>query len=270
MKYIDIQDSKMPALGFGTYTLKGKDCVEGVKDAISMGYRHIDTAQMYDNETAVGQAIKASGSRREELFITTKVWYTHLRKDALTKTAHESLRNLQTDYIDLLLIHWPNEAVPLEESLQAMMELQAQGKVKHIGVSNFTINMVEEAVKLAPVVGNQVEYHPYLDQSSLLETLRKHDMCLTAYSPIAKGKVMNDEMMIAIGKKYGKSAAQVALRWHMQQDGVAAIPRSGSNERRRKNFEIFDFELTEEEMQQISGRKGNHRMVSPGWAPDWD
>lgn len=270
MKFINIQDSRMPALGFGTYTLKGKDCVEGVRDAISLGYRHIDTAEMYDNEAEVGEGIKDSAISREELFVTTKVWYTHLHKDDLFNAARQSLQKLNLDYVDLLLIHWPNEDVPLEESLQAMMSLQEEGKVKHIGVSNFTIKMIEEARKIAPIVCDQVEYHPYLDQSELLDTVRQHDMFLTAYSPIGKGKVMEDEILRSIGEKYDKTAAQVCLRWHMQQDNVAAIPRSSNHERRKQNLDIFDFELTAEEMQQISEKRGAERMINPSWAPDWD
>ncbi|MEK6478395.1 aldo/keto reductase [Catalinimonas sp. 4WD22] len=270
MKFINIKDSRMPALGFGTYTLKGKDCVEGVSDAISLGYRHIDTAEMYDNEAEVGEGIKASEVSREELFITTKVWYTHLHKEALINAAHQSLQKLKLDYVDLLLIHWPNEDVPLKESLEAMMKLQEDGKVKHIGVSNFTVRMIDEARKIAPVVCDQVEYHPYLDQSKLLEVVRKNDMFLTAYSPIGKGKVMDDENLRSIGEKYDKTAAQVSLRWHMQQDNVAAIPRSSSHERRKQNLEIFDFKLTAEEMQQISEKRGAERMIDPAWAPNWD
>ncbi|MDF9798745.1 2,5-diketo-D-gluconate reductase B [Catalinimonas alkaloidigena] len=270
MKFINIKDSRMPALGFGTYTLKGKNCEEGVEDAIRLGYRHIDTAEMYDNETEVGKGIKVSGISREELFITTKVWYTHLHKDALINAAHQSLQKLALDFVDLLLIHWPNDSVALEESLQAMMQLQEEGKVKHIGVSNFNRKMVEEARKIAPVVCNQVEYHPYLDQSKLLDTVHENDMFLTAYCPIAKGKVMDDEQLRAIGEKYNKTAAQICLKWHMLQKGVAAVPRSGNHERRKLNLDIFDFELTAEEIDQICGKQGDKRLINPAWAPEWN
>ena len=270
MKFIDFKGTKMPALGLGTFSLTGDACVKGVNDAIAMGYRHIDTAEMYKNEDEVGQGIKDNGIDREELFITTKVWHTHLKKDDFIKTTHTSLQKLKMDYIDLLLIHWPNSDVPLQESLEALMELQEQGKTKLIGVSNFTIKMVEEAARIAPVVLNQVEYHPYLDQSRLLDTVRNHGMKLTAYSPIGKGKVMDDEEIKAIGEKYGKSAAQVTLRWHMQQDDVAAIPRSSNSERRQQNLDVFDFELTEDEMQTIFAKRGNERLINPEFAPAWD
>ena len=270
MKFIDFNGTKMPALGLGTFSLTGQACVKGVNDAIAMGYRHIDTAEMYKNEAEVGQGIKDNGIAREELFITTKVWHTNLKKDDFLSTAHTSLQKLKTDYVDLLLIHWPNGDTPLEETLEALMELQEQGKTKLIGVSNFTTKMVEEAAKIAPVVCNQVEYHPYLDQSRVLETVRNHGMKLTAYSPIGKGKVLDDEEIKAIGEKYGKSAAQVTLRWHMQQEDVAAIPRSSNNDRRKQNLDVFDFELTEEEMQGIFAKRGNERLINPEFAPAWD
>ncbi len=270
MKFIDFKGTQMPALGLGTYSLTGQACVKGVNDAIAMGYRHIDTAEMYDNEAEVGQGVKDNGIGREELFITTKVWYTHLKKNDLISSVHTSLKKLQTDYVDLLLIHWPNEDIPLQESLEALMEMQAEGKAKLIGVSNFTIKMVEEAARLAPVVCNQVEYHPYLDQSRLLDIVRNHGMKLTSYSPIGKGKVMDDEEIRAIGEKYGKSAAQVTLRWHMQQEDVAAIPRSSNSERRKQNLDVFDFELTEDEMQTIFAKRANERLIDPAWAPAWD
>ncbi len=270
MKFIDFKGTQMPALGLGTYTLTGQACIKGVNDAIAMGYRHIDTAEMYDNEAEVGQGVKDHGIDREELFITTKVWYTHLKKNDLISTTHTSLKKLQTDYVDLLLIHWPNEEIPLQESLEALMELQEQGKARHIGVSNFPVKMVEEAARIAPVVCNQVEYHPYLDQSKLLDTVRNLGMKLTSYSPIGKGKVMEDEEIRAIGEKYGKSAAQVTLRWHMQQDDVAAIPRSSSSERRKQNLDVFDFELTKDEMQVIFAKRASERLIDPAWAPAWD
>jgi len=270
MKFIDFNGNKMPALGLGTYTLTGQACVKGINDAIAMGYRHIDTAEMYDNEAEVGQGIKDNGIDREDLFVTTKIWHTHLKKDDFISATHTSLKKLQLDYVDLLLIHWPNEEVELRETLEALMEMQQEGKAKNIGVSNFTINMVEEAASIAPIVCNQVEYHPYLDQSKMLDTLRNRGLKLTAYSPIGKGKVMDDDDMKAIGDKYGKSPAQVTLRWHMQQDIVAAIPRSSNSDRRKQNLDVFDFELTEDEMQTILAKRGSERLINPEFAPSWD
>lgn len=270
MIYIPIENTTMPVLGFGTYKLQGKTCSESVADAIAIGYRHIDTAETYENEKEVGNGIKSSGIDRGQLFLTTKVWYTHLKHDALIKAVESSLRKLQTDYVDLLLIHWPSKEVHMEEPLEAMMELKRQGKIKLLGVSNFTCDMVDKAIALAPVVCNQVEYHPFLDQGQMLDTLRDNDMVLTAYSPIAKGKVFENVTLKEIGKKYNKTPAQVTLRWHTQQDKVAAIPKSSDAERRQQNFDIFDFELTPEEMQQISALRGDGRMINPKWAPEWD
>lgn len=267
---IPIENTTMPALGFGTYRLKGKTCSESVADAIGIGYRHIDTAEMYENEPEIGKGIKSSGIGRDQLFLTTKVWYTHLKHDELIKTVESSLRKLQTDYVDLLLIHWPSEDIHMKEPLEAMMELKQQNKIKLLGVSNFTCDMVDRAVAIAPVVCNQVEYHPFLNQSEMLKTVRENGMILTAYGPIAKGKVLDNTTLQEIGEKYNKTPTQVTLRWHMQQDKVAAIPKSSDAERRQQNFDIFDFELTQEEMQQISALHGDSRMVNPEWAPDWD
>lgn len=265
-----IENTTVPALGFGTYKLKGVTCIESVADAIAIGYRHIDTAESYENEKEVGDGIKSSGIDREELFLTTKVWYTHLKHDQLIKAVESSLRKLQTDYVDLLLIHWPAEDIAMQEPLEAMIELKQQGKIKLLGVSNFTCEMVDQAIALAPVVCNQVEYHPFLDQSRMLDTLRDNNMILTAYSPLAKGKVLDNPLLKEIGEKYNKTPGQITLRWHVQQGQVAAIPKSSQTERRQQNFHIFDFELTQEEMQQISALRGDNRMVNPGWAPEWD
>lgn len=267
---IPIENTTMPVLGFGTYRLQGKTCSESVADAIAIGYRHIDTAESYDNEKAVGDGVKSSGIDREQLFLTTKVWYNHLKHDVLIKAVESSLRKLQTDYVDLLLIHWPSREVHMEEPLEAMMELKRMGKIKLLGVSNFTCEMVDMAIALAPVVCNQVEYHPFLDQSRMLDTLQDNDMVMTAYSPIAKGKVFEHDVLKEMGEKYDKTPAQITLRWHIQQDKVAAIPKSSDGERRQQNFDIFNFELTQEEMQQISALCGNGRMINPGWAPEWD
>jgi len=268
--HTQIGETKIPSLGFGTYQITGQACEKAVTDAIGLGYWHIDTAQMYDNEEAVGRGIKAADIDREDLFLTTKIWYTELQKDRVLKTTAESLRKLQTDYADLLLIHWPSKDVPLEETLEAMMELQEHGKARHIGVSNFTVPLLEKAVKIAPIVCNQVEHHPYLDQSPVLDFVRGHGMFLTSYCPIAKGKVIEDETLREIGEKYNKSPVQVAIRWLVQLEKVVAIPKASSPEHRQQNFDIFDFSLNEEEMGRISGLQGNHRIINPSWAPDWD
>ncbi len=270
MKHIDINHETVPALGLGTYSLMGQDCQKAIVDAINIGYRHIDTAKMYENEEAVGLGIRQSSIDRDELFVTTKIWYTDLVRSNVMSATHDSLRRLQTDYINLLLVHWPSDEVPLRETLEALMEIQQQGYTRLIGVSNFPPAMMQKAVEIAPVVCNQVEYHPYLGQSALLNIVREHNIMLTAYSPIAQGAVQNDATLLTIGERYGKQPSQVALRWLVQQDNVAAIPRTSNHEHRVSNFDIFDFSLTDDEMQQIHHLSRNERLVNPHWAPVWD
>lgn len=270
MKHIDINHEQVPALGLGTFSLKGKVCQEAVADAIAIGYRHIDTARMYENEQDVGQGIRNSGIDRDELFVTTKIWYTDLRRDQVLSATDDSLRQLQTDYVNLLLIHWPSEQVPLKESLDALKEVQQQGKARLIGVSNFPPALLKEAFSLAPVVCNQVEYHPYLGQSALINMAREHNTMLTAYSPIAQGAVRDDATLREIGQRYGKTPAQVTLRWLMEQDNVAAIPRASSHEHRAANFDVFDFSLTDEEIKQVHSLSRRERLINPHWAPVWD
>lgn len=267
--YIQIGDGKIPALGFGTYQITGEACKNAVADAIAIGYRHIDTAQMYDNEEAVGRGIKASGKDREDLFITTKVWYTDLEKNKVLQNTAESQRKLQTDYIDLLLIHWPAKDILLEETLDAMMQLKDHGKIRHIGVSNFTLPLLQKAINIATIVCNQVEHHPYLDQTPILDFVRAHNMFLTSYCPVAKGRVMEDETLKEIGNKYKKTPIQITLRWLLQLEKVAAIPKASKHEHRAQNFDIFDFELTEADMQNISALQGDNRLINPSWAPQW-
>ena len=270
MKHIDINHEQVPALGLGTYTLKGQACQEAIVDAIAIGYRHLDTAQSYDNEQDVGQGIRQSGIDRDELFITTKIWYTDLARTNVLRAIDDSLRQLQTDYVNLLLIHWPSDEVPLKETLETLMEVQKQGKTRLIGVSNFPPAMLRKAFDLAPVVCNQVEYHPYLGQSALINIVCEHGAMLTAYSPLAQGAVEEDATLQAIGEKHSKTPSQIALRWLVQQDNVAAIPRASSHEHRVANFDIFDFSLTDDEMEQIFTLSRRERLVNPHWAPVWD
>lgn len=270
MKYQTVQGTDVPALGFGTYKILGEDCEKGVQHALGIGYRHIDTAQAYDNEAFVGRALRASGVARENIFLTTKIPPANFAHDAVLSSTLESLNKLRTDYVDLLLLHWPNPDVPLAETLSALMALRERGAVRHIGVSNFPSRLVEEAQLHAPIFANQVEYHPYLGQDTLLEQARAQDYLLTAYSPVARGKVLNDETLLEIGHAHGKSPAQVTLRWLIQQDHVAAIPKASSEKNRVSNFEIFDFELSEGEMARIFAPPRRERLVSPPWGPIWD
>ncbi|MGH3147339.1 MAG: aldo/keto reductase, partial [Rubrobacter sp.] len=222
MEYQTIKGDRVPSLGLGTYRLKGEACVRAVERALSMGYRHVDTAQMYGNEAEVGRGIEASGVDRGEVFLTTKVWPDDFARERVIRKTRESLGKLRTDRIDLLLMHWPGRGIPLEETLGAMRELQEEGSVSRIGVSNFSPSLVEEASRHAEVFCNQVEYHPYRDQDELLGQARETDYLLTAYSPLSRGGVGGDATLGEIGEAHGKTAAQVTLRWLVQQDKVSA------------------------------------------------
>jgi diketogulonate reductase-like aldo/keto reductase len=272
MLFVEANGAKIPAIGLGTWELRGRTCARLVEQALRLGYRHIDTAQVYENEREVGDGLRASGVRRDEVFITTKVWTSHFAPHDLERSAKESLNKLRLSEVDLLLLHWPNPRVPLAETLGALARVRELGMARHIGVSNFTVALVEEAVEKcpAPLVCDQVEYHPYLDQTKVREACARHGMAVVAYSPIAKGRVKNDELLAHIGKAHGKSAAQVCLRWLVQQN-VSAIPRTSRLERLSENMEIFDFELSGEEMRRISAMGGSHgRLTDYGFAPKWD
>jgi 2,5-diketo-D-gluconate reductase B len=251
VEYQTIKGQKVPALGLGTWRLSGQECVGAVERALTLGYRHIDTAQMYANEGEVGRGVSNSRVDREDIFLVTKVRTGSFSHHDVIRSTRESLKKLQTDYIDLLLMHWPNPSVPLEETLGAMTELQEEGSVKHVGVSNFPPSMVEEATGHAVIFCNQVEYHPYKAQDELLEQAREMDYLLTAYSPVAGGAAVNDATLREIGEAYVKTAAQVALRWLIQQEKIAAIPKAASEDHLRSNFDIFDFELSDEEMERV-------------------
>jgi diketogulonate reductase-like aldo/keto reductase len=251
LRYQEIKGEKVPSLGLGTWRLSGEECVKAVERALALGYRHIDTAQMYANEGEVGRGIRDSSVDREEIFLVTKVRTSSFSYDAVIRSTRESLKKLQTEYVDLLLMHWPNPSVPLGETLGAMTELQEEGSVKHVGVSNFPPSMVEEAARYATVFCNQVEYHPYTAQDELLQQAKEMDYLLTAYSPVAKGRVLNDATLKEIGEAHSKTPAQVALRWLIQQEKVVAIPKAASEDHLNSNFDIFDLELSDEEMELI-------------------
>ncbi|MDP8950368.1 MAG: aldo/keto reductase [Actinomycetota bacterium] len=252
MEHQMIKGKKVPSLGLGTYRLSGGECERAVERALSLGYRHIDTAQMYRNEEEVGRGIYGSGVDREEIFLTTKVWPSDFSYERTIQTTRESLKKLDTDRVNLLLMHWPSRDVPLEETLGAMRELQEEGSVRHIGVSNFPPSMVQEAAQHTEIFCNQVEYHPYEAQDELLGQAKEMDYLLTAYRPLSRGGILNDETLREIGEAHGKTAAQVALRWLIQQEKVAAIPKATSEEHLKANFDVFDFELNDEEMERVS------------------
>lgn len=273
MKTIKIQNKDIPILGFGTWKLTGNGCVKATELALDIGYRHIDTAQIYENEAAVGQAIWNSGVERRDIFLTTKVWMENVSKAKFVKSVDESLRKLKTDYVDLLLIHWPVMDVPLQEQIEALRTIQEAGKAHLIGVSNYPVAMMREVLDDygVKIVNNQVEYHPFLSQKPVLDFARAHGMFITAYSPLARGAVVGNPVLKKIGAKYGKNEGQVTLRWLSQQPGVAAIPKAASETHIRDNINVHDFTLSDEEMNAIFAlARPDGRLINPDWSPLWD
>jgi len=272
MRYVEANGARIPAIGLGTWELRGRTCARLVEQALKLGYRHIDTAQVYENEREVGEGLRASRVRRDEVFVTTKVWTTHFAPHDLERSAKESLTKLRLSEVDLLLLHWPNPHVPLSETLGALAHVKKIGMTRHIGVSNFTVALLDEAVAACPepLVCDQVEYHPYLDQTRVREACAGHGMAVVAYSPVAKGRIKSDETLLRIGKAHGKTAAQICLRWLVQQN-VSAIPRTSKIERLSENIDIFDFTLSDDEMLEIFGLgSAQGRLTDFGFAPKWD
>jgi 2,5-diketo-D-gluconate reductase B len=264
---------EIPRIGFGTWELEGPDAEEGVRDALEIGYRHIDTARIYGNEQEVGTAIGGSGVAREEIFLTTKLWHEGLGPAAIREQFEGSLRALGGDYVDLLLIHWHNPEFPLGDTLAEMGRFVEEEKVRAIGVSNFPTAHLREAIEASPVplLANQVEFHPFIDQRPLLELTRERGIVLEAYSPLAHGDAVGDETLAEIGERHGKSAAQVAIRWLIEHPNVVALPRSGSHDNRAANFDVFDFALGEPERERIAGLADDGgRRIDPPWSPEWD
>jgi len=272
---IKANGASIPQVGFGSMRLKGEAGSQATKDAIDVGYRHLDTAVFYENEEDVGRGIKASGIDRSQLFVVTKVPHSKINEGALQKSAEESLKRLGLDYVDLLLIHWPNPAVPMKESIAALCSTKKRGLTRHIGVSNYTIRMMNEAAELAtePLVCNQFEYHPHLDQSKVMGVAKGHGMAFVAYCPLGRadaGGVMIEPVVQEIAKAKGKTPAQVCLRWNIQQGNVV-IPGSSKKERLKENLSVFDFTLTDDEVKRISALvRPNGRVVNPPQAPQWD
>ena len=274
MQVVEAHGARIPLLGLGTWELRGRSCARIVEQALRLGYRHIDTAQMYDNEREVGEGVRASGVKRDEVFVTTKIWPSHFAPRDLERAAKERLVQLRMSEVDCLLLHWPNPQVPLSETIGALCKVKQQGFTRHIGVSNFTVALVEQAVKFStePLVCNQIEVHPFLDQSKVIAASRRHGMAIVAYSPIARGRANSDPVLRRIGQAHGKTSAQVCLRWLAQQN-IAVIPRTGRIERLSENLAIFDFELSAAEMAEI-GRlaRSDGRVVDYAYSgsPDWD
>jgi 2,5-diketo-D-gluconate reductase B len=275
MHTVTANGAHIPALGFGTFRMPGADILRVLPKALDLGFRHVDTAQIYGNEAEVGQAIAGSGIARADIFLTTKVWVDKFAKGDFAASVDESLKKLKTDYVDLLLLHWPQSDVPLGERVDSLNAVKKAGKVKNIGISNFNIAMMEEAANLsdAPIATNQVEFHPYLDQSKLLQAAREKGISLTAYYLMADGKVPDDPLLKEIGARHGKTAAQVVLRWAVQQEGVIALSKTATESRLAENYDVFDFELSAEDMAAIQGlARADGRIVNPGHLrpPHWD
>jgi 2,5-diketo-D-gluconate reductase B len=274
MKIVAANGAKIPSLGFGTYGMSRDHMLRTIPVALSTGFRHIDTAQIYRNEEEVGECVQASGLDRAGVFLTTKVWVANYAKGAFAVSVDDSLRKLRTEYIDLLLLHWPYPNVPLGEQIAGLNAAVDAGKVRHIGVSNFNRQLLSEAARLseAPIVTNQFEYHPYLNQRLLIDACRRLGISVTAYCGMAVGRVFDDPALLEIADRRGKSVAQIVLRWLIQQDGVVALTRTTNPARIPANLDVFGFELSQEDMRAISHLAASDgRIVSPtGLAPAWD
>jgi 2,5-diketo-D-gluconate reductase B len=271
-RHVVVRGVEVPRVGLGTWRLAGQVCYDMVRAALDVGYRHIDTAHLYLNEEEVGRALRDSNFPREMIFLTTKLSFDRMHHDEVIQTSEQSLLRLKTDYVDLLLIHWPSADVPLKETLDAMAELHARGRVRHVGVSNFPSALLREACRLSPlpILANQVEYHPYLSQQKVLEVCRQEQVMLTAYAPTGRAKVLQDDVIKGIAARCGKTPVQVALRWLIQQPLVSAIPKSAHLDRVKENFNVFDFQLTPDEMEAIFALARGERMLNPASAPKWD
>ena len=276
MDLVEANGARIPAIGLGTLGLKEAVCVDAVSAALRLGYRHIDTAERYGNEAEVGeglhQGLAAAGLTRGDVFVTTKVYHDKLAATDFERSFDESLSKLRLSFVDLLLIHWPNPKVPLAETIGALCKAKREGKTKHIGIANFTTALLDAAVKLAtePLVTNQIEVHPFLDQSKVIAACRKHGLSVTAYCPLARGKVPGNELLHAIGKAHGKSSAQVSLRYLLQQ-GIIVIPRTAKPEHLAANLATSDFSLSDAEMRDIDRlKRSDGRVVNPPHAPQWD
>jgi 2,5-diketo-D-gluconate reductase B len=253
MNVVESHGARIPLLGLGTWDLRGRVCARVVEQALRLGYRHIDTAQMYENEREVGEGLRASGVKRDDVFVTTKIWPSHFAPLELERSARERLAQLRLNEVDLLLLHWPNPQIPLAETLGALAKVKRDGLARHIGISNFTVALIEEALKVTtePLVCDQFECHPFLDQSKLIAACHEHGLAVVAYSPIARGDARKNDVLKRIGAAHKKTATQVCLRFLVQQD-IVVIPRTSKVERLSENAAIFDFTLSDDEMNEIA------------------
>jgi 2,5-diketo-D-gluconate reductase B len=272
MECLQTQGISLPRLGLGTFRMQGDGCRAAVESALGLGYRHIDTAEMYGNEEAIGAAIAASRLPRGDLHVTTKVWNENLAPDAIRRAFDASLKKLRLDHIDLYLVHWPSRNMNLPAVFETLLKLKAEGRTRAIGVANFNVALLKTVVEeiKAPIACNQVEYHVMLDQTKLRKYLAAKSIPLVAYCPLAQGNVASDATLMAIGRKHGASAAQVALKWLLDQDGVAAIPKASRAESQKANLDALHVGLDDEDMKAIAALPKDRRCVNPGFAPAWD
>ena len=276
MLYHTTDHAKIPRLGLGTWRLKGDECAHAVAKAIEIGYRHIDTAQAYENEAEVGRGIRDSGVARDDLFVTTKVWNDQIKDEKVVGSMAASLDRLQMDAVDLCLLHWPIADMPVEAQVSQLADVKTGGKARLIGVSNYNNRQLLDALtacseRLSAV---QCEYHPYLDQDPILKTTRGFDMLFTSYSPLGRGPrgdLLSNPAVTRVAEYRGKTPAQVVLRWHLQQANVAAIPKASSPDHLAENFGVFGWDLTAADMKTLYGLiKPDGRMIDPDFAPEWD
>lgn len=261
----------IPALGLGTWQLTGEDCARTVREALALGYRHVDTAQAYENEAEVGRGLREAGVPRDEVFLASKLWFGNTTAEGVARSTGESLRRLGVEHLDLLLVHWPSdEDAPLEETLDAMAEEVEKGRVRHLGVSNFPPSWLGRALAHRPLACLQVEYHPLLAQERLLGMVRGHGMALVAYSPLARGRALEEEAVREIAKAHGCSPARVVLAWLLGQEAVGAIPKASSRAHLEENLAALELELDAEERERISGLARGERVIDPSFAPDWE
>jgi len=272
MENLQTQGLSLPRLGLGTFRMQGEVCRAAVESALALGYRHIDTAEMYGNEDAVGAAIAASRVARGDLHVTTKVWHENLAPDAIRRAFDASLKKLKLDHVDLYLVHWPSRNMNLPAIFETLLKLKQQGGTRAIGVANFNIALMKTVVEQikAPVACNQIEYHVMLDQTPMRKYLAAKSIPLVAYAPLAQGRAASDETLIAIGRKHNASAAQVALKWLLDQDGIAAIPKASRAESQQANLDALKLKLDDEDRKAIAALPKDKRFVNPGFAPAWD